>query len=216
MRRSYAKFLLFFVLFTVICLIRQNTWVIDLDNWVYSKAMELSASRPWLKFWYGFTLIGNGQTVYSCFAAYIIHASFYLKNTRVLLFGLISAPFLVVNILFKHWFALIRPVSLAPFYPELTTYTFPSGHAFNAAILFFLLPYLVHQTYSSHAMFSSYLKRTFLVMIAMIAMSRVFLGVHWFSDVVGGSVLGLLVGMLLLAGFQRYVKQSPSNDSSIN
>lgn len=75
--------------------------------------------------------------------------------------------------------------------------SFPSGHVLTAIALWGLLPPVV-------ALFTN--KRTWWwtsvavsgLLIAAVSASRIYLGVHWFSDVVGG----LLVGSLYLAGVE--------------
>ena len=70
-----------------------------------------------------------------------------------------------------------------------TGYSFPSGHVMAAVALWGLLPIIVGLYSRSRALWwaSVALAGT---MIAMIAASRVYLGVHWFSDVIGGLLLG--------------------------
>lgn len=76
--------------------------------------------------------------------------------------------------------------------------SFPSGHVLTAIALWGLLPPIV-------ALFTN--KRFWwwasvalsMTLIALISASRIYLGVHWFSDVVGG----LLVGSLYLVGVER-------------
>ena len=76
--------------------------------------------------------------------------------------------------------------------------SFPSGHVLAAIALWGLLPPVValftnkKTWWWASVAFSGFL-------IAAISASRVYLGVHWFSDVIGG----LLVGALYLVGVER-------------
>jgi undecaprenyl-diphosphatase len=71
-------------------------------------------------------------------------------------------------------------------------FSFPSGHALNA----FAIGSVVALAYPPTA-------PAVLAVCASVAASRVVLGLHWLSDVVAGSLLGLLIGacawLLLLA-----------------
>lgn len=80
-----------------------------------------------------------------------------------------------------------------------TGFSYPSGHAFMAVVFYGYLAYLAwHST-------DSRLWRTLavlgaLVMIALLGTSRLYLGVHWLTDVLGGYASGLvwLVASLLV------------------
>jgi len=90
-----------------------------------------------------------------------------------------------------------RPdLELAPFMP--TSFSFPSGHSANSmavftAIALFALPPAWRRPALAVAIGFSIL----------IGMTRVFLGVHWTSDVIGGWAWGLLVTTLALWAGRR-------------
>lgn len=76
--------------------------------------------------------------------------------------------------------------------------SFPSGHVLIAVALWGLLPPIVALfTDKKGWWWASVALSGFLILA--IAASRVYLGVHWFSDVIGG----LIVGSLFLVGVER-------------
>lgn len=87
----------------------------------------------------------------------------------------------------KTFFARARPAD-----PLIHAggFAFPSGHAFSAMVFFGYLIYLSHrhlrssllQVLSTISCFS---------MIVLIGLSRVYLNVHWLTDVLGGFIAGL-------------------------
>jgi len=85
---------------------------------------------------------------------------------------------------------MVEPEGLVPVYVE-TSYSFPSGHATIAVAFYGFLIYVVWRntkswTYKINLLFAG------LVIIAAIGFSRLYLGVHFLSDVLSGYLLGLL------------------------
>ncbi len=64
--------------------------------------------------------------------------------------------------------------------------SFPSGHA----IFFFALSTVVYN-------FNKKLGIFFFICSILICIARVFVGVHWPSDILGGAVLGVMVGFII-------------------
>ncbi|HEX2281652.1 MAG TPA: phosphatase PAP2 family protein [Thermomicrobiales bacterium] len=77
---------------------------------------------------------------------------------------------------------------------------FPSGHALGAALLYgtvaLLAPQVVPDRLAARA-----IQVVSIALMALIALSRVRLGAHWPSDVVGGLLFGLGAVCLLQAAF---------------
>jgi undecaprenyl-diphosphatase len=84
-----------------------------------------------------------------------------------------------------------------------TGYSFPSGHVMAAVALWGLLPMIVALYTRSRALWWASVAMSG-VMIATIAASRVYLGVHWFSDIMGG----LLLGSFFLLGVEWVLHNS--------
>ena len=70
-------------------------------------------------------------------------------------------------------------------------FAFPSGHATTAVVFFGLLVHLVLKSNFSRSFKISSLISVFLILL--IGFSRIYLNVHWFSDVLGGFALGLFI-----------------------
>jgi undecaprenyl-diphosphatase len=83
---------------------------------------------------------------------------------------------------------------------------FPSGHAFTAIILFGLLYYLA-PTVVPWRRAVTLLRISSIMLIVLIGISRVYLGAHWPSDVLGGFLVGGIMLTLLIHLHRRYSPQ---------
>lgn len=83
-----------------------------------------------------------------------------------------------------------RPEGLVPVYIE-NSYSFPSGHATIAVAFYGFLIYILWRNTKSWA-YKINILFAGLVLIAAIGFSRLYLGVHFLSDVLSGYLLGLL------------------------
>lgn len=72
---------------------------------------------------------------------------------------------------------------------QVDTTSFPSGHATNSAVVFLTLATLLASTRRDRAT-SVYLVTAAIVLTLLVGASRVYLGVHWPSDVVAGWCIG--------------------------
>jgi undecaprenyl-diphosphatase len=79
---------------------------------------------------------------------------------------------------------------------------FPSGHAMTATVVSGVLLWLLHHYGAGRA-----LRRTALALAVIsvtgVGLTRIWLGVHWPSDVVGGWLLGALTVVLAVAAHRR-------------
>lgn len=88
----------------------------------------------------------------------------------------------------KFAFARPRP-DLVPHGAEVYTASFPSGHSMMSAIVYLTLGALVARTQPDHGV-KVYIMTIAVALTLMVGVSRVYLGVHWPTDVLAGWSLG--------------------------
>jgi undecaprenyl-diphosphatase len=91
----------------------------------------------------------------------------------------------------KTLFARTRPQAFFDYYPAPESYSFPSGHALFATCFFGGVAVLMaHRVESRVGQILIWLVA--LVLIVLISVSRIYLGVHYPTDVIGGFAVGVI------------------------
>jgi membrane protein DedA with SNARE-associated domain/membrane-associated phospholipid phosphatase len=108
---------------------------------------------------------------------------------------------LVVRVL-KQTLGRHRPLAL---YRGIEQYSFPSGHATIAAVVLAYLAFLV--TRGQTMRWRVGVGCTAAVYVALVGFSRLYLGAHWFSDVLGGYSFGLAVVALSAIIYNHRVQE---------
>ena len=100
----------------------------------------------------------------------------------------------------KYWIARVRP-DLEPHLVVVQTSSFPSGHATSSMIFYLALALALTRDTRWHRAAAAAI-----LLSLIVGTSRVMLGVHWPSDVVGGWAFGLLWVLLTLRLAERELK----------
>jgi undecaprenyl-diphosphatase len=108
-------------------------------------------------------------------------------RTALFLFAAIAGGQLLSSLL-KHGFDRPRP-DLVPHGMQVYTASFPSGHAMMTAVVYLTLAALLARS-ESRRRIKSYLLLLAASVTLTVGVSRVYLGVHWPSDVLGGWMIG--------------------------
>jgi undecaprenyl-diphosphatase len=112
--------------------------------------------------------------------------------------AVLGIPVLIV--LLKPFYARPRP-SVVAHLDWVDSASFPSGHALAASIFFGTLALLAAQQ-APHDGHRAVLVTLALIAIALVALSRMYLGVHYPSDVLGGVLVGTTWSLFVLLGAQ--------------
>lgn len=100
----------------------------------------------------------------------------------------------IINIVLKNFFLRPRPNELRLI--EETGYSFPSGHAMASTAFYGLIIYIVHEKVENKI-----LRNTICIMlgllILLISVSRIYVGVHYTSDVIAGTCFSIAYLILI-------------------
>ena len=141
----------------------------------------------------------------------LVVAAFFAWGRRWLLLGTwvtAVAGSAMLNRLLKELFARPRPFFKHPLLIE-TSYSFPSGHAMESFVLYGMLAYfavLALRTWRARTavVFGAAL------LVLLIGLSRMYLGVHYFSDVVAGYAAGGVWLSALITGIETIRRREAS------
>lgn len=142
------------------------------------------------------TYVGNWQTITVLGA--ILLAIPKIRRKIGLPFALISLSSTVIYKVVKGIFERPRPELDLRLIPQ-GGFSFPSGHSMNCIVCFGILIYLIRR-YCPNRKLANVLTVVLGLLIVGIGTSRVYVGVHFPTDVLGGWSLGLafLMGSILL------------------
>lgn len=167
--------------------------ILKVDAW-FNQAM-ISLHSVWLtKIAFFITSFGSGIPIY-ILSIISIGALLLIKRWR---FAIIASIAMLGATIFQ--FAIkdlvhrIRPLNTLEIN---STFSFPSGHAITAIVFVSLLIYSYKDDIKHLA--TKYLSITLAsIFFISVALSRIYLNVHWFSDVMAGMSLGLFWFMLVV------------------
>ena len=131
-------------------------------------------------------------------------AYFYHKQNHALVAALFASLLaLGVNSLLKIFLHRPRPDTLYVGAMKFKTFSFPSGHAFGAMVVYGLLTYLAYRALPTPWNVVALIVGGLLIFF--IGISRIYLGAHFPTDVLGGWALGALVLFLIIHYIQPHL-----------
>lgn len=205
--RNLFVALLFFSLCLFLGFNHAHPWIILVDQKVYHVASSLSSALstlPWLQLHRVISFLGDTFFLLPLSAMTIAMTLFFQKARPWQGLWLAASYGMVqlVNFTLKNIFDRVRPISLLDGY-QMLTYAYPSGHS-SGSVVFWGMVYLVFFEATR------YRKKAVMVLgslVLAIGLSRIFLGVHWLSDVVGGFLLGFSVLFLVKVIKKRFFRE---------
>lgn len=194
---TYGKFILldFFllaILITLLVLLGINSNVINvIDNSVFD---FINIFRVPFVTNLALFITYFGETI-TIILLLIICLIIYKKESLPLVFS--TGTSAVINYLIKHIVKRPRPAgqfvtNLIIDYPFPDGYSFPSGHSQTGLVFYYFLAYLLLSKYYKGKNKKLFLGLS-LIFPILIMLSRLVLGVHYFTDILCGATLGSLI-----------------------
>lgn len=187
--------------FSVISLLISDQKIVHFDSSVISaiQGLETPSLTSIMKF---FTFIGSSKAVIVISLVLMVFLYIVLHHRlELILFTVAVVGSAILNDVLKNLFQRLRP-NLHRLI-EISGYSFPSGHAMTAFTVYGIVAFLLWRHLDSKR------NRSILVlfsvfMILMIGISRIYLGVHYPSDIIGGYFVSAFWLTNLIWFFQYY------------
>jgi len=186
--KNYIKWIIFgiltclFIVLSILVLSKNNIY---LDTLIYSFISKF---------------IRTSLTTYIIIATYLTSAPFVILITLLTLiifknkkYGLYMALNLVLITIFqlvlKNIFVRNRPVDISLI--DENGYSFPSGHSLTSMAFYGFIIYLIYIS-NMQKKYKVLFIILFSLLILIIGISRIYLGVHYATDVIGGFTFSLM------------------------
>ncbi len=196
-KRQIAIVVVPIVLFILLAIAIQSEFISGFENWTYSEIVE-HMSPTLTRVLKIITHLGDPISV--IVICLILLALPHFRKTYSLLISINVILQVFINYSLKLLFARERPDIL-----QLVTeksYSFPSGHAMINMGLYLMLSICIYKTVKSKK-----LKYVFICILMIfpiiIGLTRVYLGVHYITDILAGWSLGIAITFVVYKIFDK-------------
>lgn len=183
--------LIFSLIFGVIAFFHESRlgkWIDnEVYNFIYSTESFITTSIM-----LGFTKLGEVWAMIVLSLIVICYLKLKKYNIETLFFAVTMILSGTLNPLLKNIFDRERPTLLRLI--DISGFSFPSGHAMGSTAFFGSLIYVIFRV--ANKSIRPYLMGLCVICIAMISSSRVYLGVHYPTDIIAGIIGGVICIML--------------------
>lgn len=165
-------------------------------------AVHACASPDLTRLMFAISFMGSGGLVVSAVVAFALFRHFQWRRAAIWLVVTLAGA-LVLDLTLK--FAFHRPRPIPFFGPIPGSYSFPSGHSlFSFCFYGVLAGLLAGRVRSMTSRVLTWLAAA--VLVLAIGLSRIYLGVHYPSDVIAGYLAGIIWAATMVA-LDRYRQQ---------
>lgn len=202
--KKYVKWLicllcLFIFVVTSIKVLNESEFVLDNVFYEFMDESLIGDNMTMvMKFitWFG----GTSGIILMCILSLFIFKDKKINTTIVCNLVIVT----ILNTLFKVIFMRARP-DINHLVIE-TGYSFPSGHSMISMAFYGYLIYIIY-THKDNARFRWLLISLISILVLLIGISRIYLGVHYTSDVVGGFCFSIAYLIIYISIVKKIIKE---------
>lgn len=191
--KNKFKSILLLLLFILLAILVINGYTKTIDNIVYkfiisSKSNTITNLMKFISFLFSTKMV----------VLYCIFCLVFFKNKRnaIYLSGIMAIEALLNNII-KVIIKRPRPEILQMV--TVKTYSYPSGHTMAATIFLIVFGNFLKEKFKNNKRFITTIQ---VLLILLTGVSRIYLGVHYFTDIIGA----ILLSFAILIFIKDYVK----------
>jgi len=142
----------------------------------------------------GLTALGSSEVIVPAFVAVVALLLWRRRPGAALFLAMVCLGALALNVAMKLFFQ--RPRQALPWATVLPDYSFPSGHTMNGVVFYLALALILWSIRGRRVGLAA---MAVAIVIALgVGVSRIYLGYHYLTDVVGGLLAG--IALLLVVG----------------
>lgn len=207
MKQRHVLFLTIPIIFFLFLAFMYKTAFIERLDLAITLAMMDMRTNGWTSFFIAITDIGSWTVMAPVWFVLCALLLMFRKGGAALFLTLVFWGSRTLNWLLKEMFGRARPdidqlVHAAHF-------SFPSGHAMNSMAFYGALLLLIRLYTTAKPALNRTIALFLLLLILLIGISRIYLGVHYFTDILAGYSAGfaLVYGMYRLFGLKAGLKR---------
>lgn len=179
------------IAFFMLRLTYQGETIFNFDT----KVADILFGNPFIE---AFHYIGEPSFVITVALILMVYLAWRIKNYRGMLFVLLTfAGGNVLNQLLKKWIQRPRP----EIEDQLTSFSFPSGHAMSGILYLFTVAYLLSENNSKARQIQLWVGA--IVLTILIGLSRIAGARHFASDVLAGWCVGYTWFIICVLWYER-------------
>lgn len=185
--KKVIPIILLILLFCILAIVVKTKTNLIIDEKIYSVISMLHSDIATV-FFKAVTILGNAKIIgLICIILLLPKKTRYIVGMPVTIVTFVSG---IVNILLKNVFERQRPI-LEQLVNE-DSFSFPSGHSMVTAAIYSMIIYLSCK-YIKNNKIKNIVNIASCVIIFLVGISRIYLRVHYFSDVIAGWILGIVI-----------------------